>query len=134
VPAAAVRRIALVHGGETRRAERIPGGWAADGRPATAGVAEALVDLVDLLCTLRAIDVFRARDTASWGLDRPQSRIVVATARRTVELDLGDPNAGGSAFYARRAGDPRTLLVGTTVASAMERVLYQRKVARGEPL
>jgi len=131
VPAAAVVRVELAHAGETLRARRIPGGWEVDGRPAAPGVVDALADLVGLLTSLRAIDVFRARDGATYGLDRPRSQIVVATPRRTVALDLGDPNSAGSAFYARRAGDPRVLLLGTTVASALERVLYQRKVARG---
>lgn len=129
VPAAAVERIELVRGGDRLRAERIPGGWAVDGRPAPAAVAEALVDLVDMLAGLRAIDVFRARDRAGFGLERPTRRIVVATARRTVELQLGDFNAGGSAVYVRRVGDPRVLLLGTTVASAVDRVFYQQSVA-----
>jgi hypothetical protein len=131
LPAAAVVRVELAHAGETLRARRTGAGWEVDGRSAGAGVTEALVDLVGMLTGLRAIDVFRARDNATYGLDRPRSHIVVGTTRRTVELELGDLNSGGNAVYARRAGDPRVLLLGTTVASAVERVLYQRKVARG---
>jgi hypothetical protein len=131
LPAGAVTRVELAHAGETLRARRTDAGWEVDGRPAGPGVTEAVVDLVDLLTRLRAIDVFRPRDGTTVGLDRPRSHVVVVAARRTVELELGDHNSGGSAVYARRTGDPRVLLIGTTVASALERVLYQRKIARG---
>jgi hypothetical protein len=133
VPADAVVRVELAHAGETLRARRTAAGWEIDGRPAEPGVTEALVDLVAMLTGLRAIDVFRGRDATTYGLDRPRSQIVVATVRRTVELDLGELNSAGSAVYARRTGDPRVLLVGTTVASAVDRVLYQRRIARGGP-
>lgn len=133
VPAAAVVRVELAYAGETLRARRTNGGWEVDGRPAGPGVTDALADLIHMLTTLRAIDVFRPPDRATYGLDRPRSHIVIATARRAVTLDLGEVNAAGSAVYARRTGDPRVLLLGTTVASAMERVLYQRRVAGGGP-
>jgi hypothetical protein len=112
---------------ERRFAARpVAGGWEIDGRLANARTAEALADLVDTLGTLRAVDVFRPRDEASYGLDRPRGTIAVVTPRRTRRLVLGASNAAASALYARREGDPRVIQVGTLLLSGIERVFYQR--------
>jgi hypothetical protein len=117
--------------GERRFAARRAGaGWELDGRPASARAAEALDDLLDTLAALRAVDVFRSRDAASYGLDRPQATFALHTARRTRRVLVGGLNAAGSALYARRDGDPRVLLVGTLLLTEVERVLYARDGAR----
>jgi len=127
--ARAVREITLR--GATRElvAARSPSGWELDGRPATAGQAEALDALVHALVTLRGIDAFRPRDRVAIGLDPPAATIVVRTNHRTRTLNLGTPNAAGSAVYIERAGHPRVFLVGTGLLSSIDRVFYQRQVA-----
>jgi hypothetical protein len=130
----AVRALEVSLDGRRFAARRSPEGWEIDGRRATVRSAEALSDLVDLLGALRAVDVFRPRDGASYGLDHPRGTITVVTARRTRRVVLGDSNAVASALYARRQGDPRVLQVGTLLLSAIERVLYHRDAGgRGTP-
>jgi hypothetical protein len=128
VRAGAVREVTLR--GATRElvAARTPDGWRLDGRPATAGQGEALDALVETLVGLRAVDAFRPGDRAAVGLDPPAATITVRTDRRTRTLQLGMPNAAGSAVYAERAGHPRVFLVGTGLLSAIDRVFYQREV------
>jgi Domain of unknown function (DUF4340) len=130
VHARAVREITLR--GATRElvAARSSSGWQLDGQPATAGQAESLDGLVETLVALRGIDAFRPRDRAAIGLDPPAASIVVRTDRRTRTLNLGTPNAAGSAVYMERAGHPRVFLVGTGLLSAIDRVFYQREVAK----
>jgi hypothetical protein len=109
--------------GRRFRARRVPTGWLLDDGPADQRTAAALDDLLDTLVGLRAVDVFRPRDTASYGLDRPEATITVHTGRRVRRVVLGAPNAAGSAFYARRDHDPRVMQVGSMLLSAIERVL-----------
>jgi hypothetical protein len=105
-------------------------GWEIDGAPATRGMAAALDDLRAMLVDLRAVDVFRPRDGSSYGLDRPRVTVVVRTRRVVRRVALGAPNAAGSAFYARRDGDPRVMQVGSLLVSAIERVFYERARAQ----
>ena len=105
-------------------------GWEIDGRPAEPATADALRDLCDALVRLRAVDAFRPRDRATYGLDRPRGTITLHTARGTRRLVLGDLNAAGSAVYARRDADPRVMQVGTQLLSQLERVLYHRDRSR----
>jgi hypothetical protein len=130
----AVQALSVALGGRRFDARRAATGWEIDGRPASAGVAGALDDLTDALTGLRAIDVFRTRDAASYGLDRPRATIDVTTARGRRGLVLGDLNTAGSAVYARREGDPRILQVGTLVLDEIERVLYHRDAGRQRPV
>lgn len=113
-------------------ARRTGQGWDLDGRPAGARSEEALSDLLSGLVDLRAVDVFRPRDTASYGLDRPRATIELETGRGVRRLVIGDLNAAGSAFYARREGDPRVLQIGTLVLAGVERVFFTRDGA-GQP-
>jgi hypothetical protein len=106
------------------------GGWDIDGRPAEPATADALGDLCDALVRLRAVDTFRPRDQATYGLDRPRGTVTLRTARGTRRLVLGDLNAAGSAVYARRDADPRVMQVGTQLLSQLERVLYHRDRSR----
>ena len=122
----AVQGVDAVLDGRRFSARRAPGGWELDGRPASAASADALEDLVETVAGLRAIDAFRARGASSYGLDRPRGAIELATSHGARRLTLGALNSAGSAFYARRTGDPRVVLVGTIVLSDVERVLYTR--------
>src|SRR5689334_23917245 len=58
--------------------------------PYTTLFRSALDDLVETLVGLRAVDSFRGRDGASYGLDRPRVTIEVATARGVRRLVIGD--------------------------------------------
>ena len=122
----AVRGIDAVLGERRFSARRTSDGWELDGRPPSAASADALQDLLDTLVGLRALDTFRARDTSSYGLDRPRATIDVITPRRPRRLTLGALNSAGSAVYARRSGDPRIIQVGALVLSELERVFYTR--------
>ena len=106
------------------------GGWEIDGREADPGTADALRDLTETLVRLRAVDVFRPREAAAYGLDRPRATITLRTARATRRLVLGELNAAASAVYARREDDPRVMQVGTLLLSQLERVFYHRDRAR----
>jgi Domain of unknown function (DUF4340) len=72
------------------------------------------------------VDVFRPRDRASYGLDHPAVTITVRTRQGARRVVLGESNAAGSAFYARRDDDPRVMQVGSGLLSALERVFYER--------
>jgi len=126
VPAPAVTGVTVVLGERRVEAERRGDAWTVDGAAATPGAADALRDLVTTLAGLRSVDVFRARDGASYGLDRPHGSIEVRTARVRRRLDLGEFTAGGGTLYARRTGDPRVLQIGTGLLSTLQRVLYER--------
>ena len=117
---------------EERRfsARRTADGWELDGRPASAASADALQDLLDALVGLRAVDTFRARDTSSYGLDRPRATIDVHTRRGPRRLLLGAMNSAGSALYAGLSGDPRIVQVGVGLLSGLERVFYTRDGSR----
>jgi hypothetical protein len=125
----AVRGIEVTLGERHLAAHRSAGGWEVDGRPASPRTAEALGDLIDTLARLRAVDAFRPRDTASFGLERPRATVVVTTPRGARRLFLGDANSAASAVYARRNDDPRVLLVGIMLLSELERVFYSRDPA-----
>jgi len=118
---------------ESRRfsARRAGAGWEIDGRPASAGTADALDDLLGTLSGLRAVDSFRSRDGSSYGLEHPRATIEVTTARRTCRVVIGDPNAAGSTFYARRQGDARIVQVGSALLGSLERVFFNRDGPRG---
>ena len=126
VPARAVTGIVVVLGDRRFEAEQHGEAWTIDGRAATPGTAAALGDLATTLAGLRSVDVFRARDGASYGLGQPHGWVEVRTARVRRRLDLGDLTAGGGTLYARRAGDPRVLQIGTGLLSSFQRVLYER--------
>lgn len=123
---AAVREVAVEMGDRRFAARRSAGSWELDGAPASQGAAAALDDLVDTLAHLRAIDVFRPRDGASFGLDQPTAVVTLTTRLRTRRVVVGSANAAGSAFYARRDGSPRVVQIGAGVLSQLERVFYQR--------
>jgi hypothetical protein len=133
VGAPAVRALDVELGEHRFSARRRDGGWDVDGEPAGAGTARALDDLVAGLAHLRALDAFRPRDGVAYGLDRPRATIAVTTGRGVRRLVVGATNAAGSAFYARRVGAPRVVLVGTGLLSGLERVLYQRRLERQPP-
>ena len=122
----AVRAVDVTLDGRRFRARRSGERWDIDGRPASAGTADALHDLVDTLAELRAVDVFRARDGATYGLDRPRAEIEVVTARGRRRVVFGEMTTSGSSYYARRLGDPRVLQVGVLVLTEVERVFYTR--------
>ena len=126
----AVRGIDVVLEARRFGARRTAEGWEIDGRRASLGTAAALDDLLESLVGLRAVDSFRSRDAASYGLERPRATIEVATARGVRRLVIGDLNAAGSALYARRVGDPRVLQVGSALLSDLERVFFTRDQAR----
>jgi len=125
----AVRGLDLVLDARALSARRANGGWTVDGAPAGATTARALDDLVETLGGLRAVDVFRDRDGATYGLDHPRATIAVVTDGDSQRLEIGAANAAGGAFYARRAGDPRMLQVGALLVTQLERVFEQH--ARG---
>jgi hypothetical protein len=125
-----VRSLDVVLASRRFVARRRNGRWRVDGRTPSAETAAALDDLVQTLTSLRATDAFRARGDATYGLDAPRGTIDIRGGRRTVRLTLGAPNAAASAIYARRRGDPRTLLVGTYLLSAIDRVFYRLGVDR----
>jgi hypothetical protein len=129
----AVRALDVTLGERRFSARRAGAGWELDGRPAPPRAAEALDDLLDTLATLRAVDVFRRRDVASYGLDRPQATFALHTARRTRRVVVGGLNAAASALYAERAGDPRVLLVGTLILTEAERVFYAARTVSSVP-
>ncbi len=120
-----VREIDVVLGDRHLVARPHADAWTVDGRPVDTGTAGALAELLDHLVALRALDVFRPRDAASYGFDRPRATITLHTTRRIRRLLLGDLNAAGSALYARREGDPRVLQVGVLLLSQLEHVFYR---------
>jgi len=122
----AVRAIEVALEGRRFSARRTAEGWEIDGRRASPGTADALADLLATVAELRAVDSFRSRDTASYGLERPRATIEVVTVRGVRRLVLGDMNAAGSALYARRSGDPRILQVGSGLLTGLERVFFNR--------
>jgi hypothetical protein len=124
--AAMVRAIDLSLEGRRLMAERRQDGWEIDGRPGTPATEQALDDLVASLVELRSVDLFRPRDEATFGLDAPRAIVALHVRRRTRRLVIGSPNAAGSAYYARRDGDPRILVVGAALLSEIGRVFYQR--------
>jgi len=124
--ARAVREISVTFAARRFVASPHADGWDVDGRRAEPTTADALTDLREALVRLRAVDVFRPRDGAAYGLDHPRATIVLRTARGERRLALGDLNAVGSTVYARREGDPRVLQVGTLVLSQLERVFFHR--------
>jgi hypothetical protein len=123
---AAVRGLDVTLGTRSFSARRAGRGWELDGRAASPREAEALDDLLDALVGLRAVDVFRPREAASYGFDRPAATIEVHTPRGVRRLVLGGMNSAGSALYARRIADPRVLQVGTLLLTELERVFYNR--------
>jgi hypothetical protein len=126
----AVRALEVTLDGRRFAARRRADAWEIDGQPASARTAEALGDLVATLARLRAVDAFRPREAASFGLDRPRGTILVETPRGTRRLVLGSTNAAASALYARRDGDPRVIQVGIMLLSEIERVFYTRPATR----
>ena len=126
VAASVVRGIDAVLEGRRFSSRRGPSGWEIDGQPASRETSEALDDLLQALVDLRAVDVFRPRDAASYGLDSPRATLEVATGRGVRRLVIGAANAAGSAFYARREGSPRVVEVGTLLLSEIERVFFTR--------
>jgi hypothetical protein len=130
---AAVRSVTVTLEGRRLAAHRTVAGWEIAGTPPDApGAAEAVNDLVDTLVALRAVDAFRPRDTATYGLDPPRGTIELVTARGTERLALGAFNAAGSALYARHADRRRVLQVGTYLLSAVGRVFYHQERAGAE--
>jgi hypothetical protein len=129
--APAVRGIEVEVGARRFSARRAAAGWEVDGRPARRGSAEALDDLLDALVTLRAVDAFRPRDGSSYGLDRPRATVDLITGRGVRRVRVGGTNAAGSAFYARREGSPRIVLIGTLVLSGIERVFHHLRLEAG---
>jgi hypothetical protein len=131
----AIREVSAVLGERRFSATRADDGWRIDGAPASAGVADALNDVVQTLVDLRAIDAFRSDGgVAQFGLETPHGTVTVVATDETERLQLGDFNAGGSAIYARRDGDPRVFQIGVFLPSALERVFYQRDdVGRHRP-
>jgi hypothetical protein len=131
-PPSAIREITAVLGERRFTATRTDGGWRIDGNPATAGVADALDDVVQTLVDLRAIDAFRGDGLAQFGLETPHGTVTIVSEDDTERLELGDFNAGGSAIYARRDGDPRIFQIGVFLASSLEKVFYQRDEVGGQ--
>jgi len=128
--ARSVRGVALELHGRHVASTRGARGWSVDGRPASPEAAAALGDLLDTLLALRAVDAFRAGHASAFGLDQPGGTITVVTPRGPRRLEVGELNAAGSAFYARRDGDPRVWQVGTLVLSDVERVFYATAASR----
>ena len=95
---AAVRGLDVVLEARRFSARRRAEGWEIDGRRASPGTAAALDDLLETVVELRAVDSFRSRDSASYGLERPHAAIEVVTGRGVRRLVIGDMNAAGSAF------------------------------------
>ena len=124
-----MRGIDVTLGERSFVARREQGGWTIDGKAADAHTAEALEDLVQMLTTLRAVDVFRHADPTQFGLDRPSATITLLTTRGTRRLVVGGHNSSSTAVYARRDRDPRLLQIGVLVLSSLDRVFYRR----GEP-
>jgi hypothetical protein len=127
----AVRGIDVALGERGFSARRTADGWTIDAKAAGALTAEALDDLVTLLATLRAVDVFRHEDPSHFGLEHPTGTITLSTARGERRLTLGGHNLARTVVYARRDGDPRLLQVGTMLLSSLDRVFYRRD--QGEP-
>ena len=127
-----VQAVEVTWEGRRLSARRAGLGWEVDGAVASPGTADALEDLVATLVRLRALDAFRAGDGAAYGLDRPRGTIALVRAGGTRRIVVGETNAAGSAFYARRDGEARVLQLGTGLGSAVERVLYHRDHQRPE--
>jgi hypothetical protein len=121
-----VRTLELRSPNEQVVAHRTEDGWQVDGARAEGALAVALDDLLGSVVHLRAVDVFRPRDAATYGLDRPRATVVVHTERGARRVVLGAANAAGSAFYARRDGDPRVMQVGSLLLAEIERVFFAR--------
>jgi hypothetical protein len=130
VDRADVRGIDVDFEGRHFAAVRSGEGWQLDGGAASAGAADALNDLLDLLVDLRAVDVFRASDPKPFGFDPPRGTVELVTPGTRRRLVIGGLNTAGSVAYARRDQDPRVYQVGIFLLSSLERVFYQRDGAK----
>jgi hypothetical protein len=117
-----IRRMEVSIGDRRFVGERVPNGWRLDGAPAGPRTSDALQSLAAYLAELRAVDAFRTRDFAGFGLDPPAGVIVVTTGRGTTRLAIGTTNASASAVYARRDDQPRVLQLGSYLLAAIEHV------------
>lgn len=124
VAAAAVTAVEIALADGRTRAVRTGAGWTVDGVPAGERLEAAIGDLVGLLVELRAVDRFRDEHDEPFGLDEPIGRLTLEAPQRTMRLALGDFNAARSAVYARRDRQPRVLLIGAYLLTAMDRVFY----------
>jgi hypothetical protein len=104
-----IRRMEVSIGDRRFVGERVPDGWRLDGAPAGPRTSDALQSLAAYLAELRAVDAFRTRDFAGFGLDPPAGVIVVTTG-------------SASAVYARRDDQPRVLQLGSYLLAAIEHV------------
>lgn len=127
----AVERVVVTVGDRAVDARRQDGAWTVAGRRAGAQTRDALDDLTRELCALRAVDRFRPRDGATFGLAVPGATVTVDDGRRETRLLLGHPNAARSALYARRDASSRVLVIGIGLLTSLERVLYFERVERG---
>ena len=125
-----VRALSVELGGVSVEVARVgASGWTIDGKPAHGVAADAVEELVDTLVKLRALDVFRAVDGATFGLDPPRGRVEIDAARGgRRRLLLGQHTADGAAFFAQRTGDPRVLKLGAGLDSSLERLLHARRL------
>lgn len=119
-----VEEIALHWNHRDLHARRRDGRWRIEDRAAPAPVAAALDDLADTLSGLRALDAFRPRDGAGYGLDDPHGSIELRGSGHAHRLVVGGLNAAGSAYYARRDDEARVLQIGSGIDSAVDRVFY----------
>lgn len=126
----AVRGVSIELDGATVRVSRVgPSGWAIDDKPAHGVAADAVEELVSTLVKLRALDVFRSADGATFGLDPPRGRVDVEGERGgRLALLIGEHTADGGAFFARRSGDPRVLKLGAGLESSLARLLHARRL------
>src|SRR6185436_7839631 len=80
---------------------------------------DAVSDLVATLGTLRPVMVVDPHPTepADYGLGVPARKLEVhaADGRRVLALELGERNPAWTGVYARRAGEPEVMLIGSVL-------------------
>ncbi len=118
VPESEFTALEVRRGDALVRCRRVDGRWQV-GEPAGATVpADLVAGLITNLTQLPDVEVVAEtkRERAQFGLDNPESRIVLTPASGTpVTVTLGNRNPAGTAVYAERNDSERVFLIGLNV-------------------
>ena len=127
VAAADVRKAAVVRGGETLAFERDEAGAWRLTAPFQAAADEAEVNgLVEALSSLRIERVVEkaAKDPAAYGIPKTEVSLWLKGREEPVRLLVGMENPLDQALFAQRAGDPRLVLLPSTLKTTLDKKIF----------